>query len=101
MNAHGEKNKEKYTNVFEGAQGYSTEVSGSYIWGRAQSFSAKDNGFGRADYGTQTTSFNLGTGYDAAVSRTYTTDITQKVNNAPSAVGKWLRKNIRHSPQFN
>ncbi|EJL70933.1 hypothetical protein [Chryseobacterium populi] len=101
MNAYGEKDGAKYTNVFEGATGYSTEVSGSYVFGGSHSFSASDNSVGRADYGTQATSFNVGVGYDAGVSRTYTTDITQKVNNAPSAIGNWLRKNIKHSPQFD
>ncbi|HCN48562.1 MAG TPA: sugar-binding protein [Chryseobacterium sp.] len=101
MNAYGEKDGAKYTNVFEGATGYSTEFSGSVYYGGSHSFSTSDNSIGRADYGTQATSFNIGTGYDAGVSRTYTTDITQKVNNFPSAVGNWLRKNIRHSPQFD
>ncbi|NML71183.1 RHS repeat-associated core domain-containing protein [Chryseobacterium sp. RP-3-3] len=76
MNAYGEKDGAKYTNVFEGATGYSTEVSGSVFYGGSHSFSANDNNVGRADYGTQATSFNLGTGYDASVSRTHTTDIT-------------------------
>ncbi|WP_159102991.1 hypothetical protein [Flavobacterium sp. B17] len=101
MNAYGEKDRAKYTNVFEGAAGYSTEVSGSYIFGGAHSFSSSDGSVGRADYGTQATSFNVGVGYDAGVSRTFTKDITKEVNNAPSAVGNWLRKNIKHSPQFN
>ena len=101
MNAYGEKDGAKYTNVFEGATGYSTEVSGSYFVGGAHSFSTKDNSPSRADYGTQATSFNLGTGYDAGVSRTFTKDITKQVNNAPSAVSNWLRKNIKYSPQFN
>jgi len=101
MSAYGEKDGAKYTNVFEGATGYSTEFSGSYVFGGSHGFSASDNSISRADYGTQATSFNIGTGYDAGVSRTYTTDITQKVNNAPSVIGNWLRKNIRHSPQFD
>ncbi|RMZ60824.1 hypothetical protein D1632_02270 [Chryseobacterium nematophagum] len=101
MNAYGEKDGAKYTNVFEGATGYSTEVSGSYVLGGSHSFSTSDSSVGRTDYGTQATSVNIGVGYDAGVSRTYTTDITQKVNNTPSAIGSWLRKNIKYSPQFN
>ncbi|WP_261511405.1 hypothetical protein [Chryseobacterium paludis] len=100
MNAYGEKDGAKYTNVFEGATGYSTEFSGSVFYGGSHSFSANDDNIRRADYGTQATSFNLGTGYDAGVSRTNTTDITQKVNNAPSAIGSWLRKNVKHSPSI-
>ncbi len=102
MNAYGDKDGAKYNNVFEGATGYSTEVSGSYFVGGSHSFSASDNSIiGRADYGTQATSINVGVGYDVGASRTYTTDITQKVNNAPSAISGWLRKNINHSPEIN
>jgi len=93
MNAYGNKDGAKYTNVFEGATGYSIEVSGSYLLGGSHSFSTGNKSIGRADYGTQATSVNVGVGYDAGASRTYTTDITQKVNNAPSAIGSWLRKN--------
>ncbi|KUJ50002.1 RHS repeat-associated core domain-containing protein [Chryseobacterium sp. JAH] len=101
MNAFGEKDGSKYTNVFEGATEYSTEVSGSYFIGGSHSFSTGKNGLMRSAYGTQSTSINVGVGYDAGVSKTYTTDITQKVNNAPSAMGKWLRTNIKYSPQFD
>ncbi|MBO9693590.1 MAG: RHS repeat-associated core domain-containing protein [Chryseobacterium sp.] len=101
MTAYGEKDGVKYTDVFEGAKEYSTEFSGSVKYGGAHSFSSSEKSPMRAPYGTQTTSFNLGTGYNVGVSRTYTTDITKQVNNAPSAITNWLQKNIKYSPQFN
>jgi len=101
MHAFGEKNGEAYTNVFEGAQEFSTEISGSYFYGGSHSFSTSADSMVEAPYGTRTTSFNIGTGYEAGISQTYTTDVTQKINNAPSAIAKWLRNNIKYSPQFN
>lgn len=101
MHAFGEKDGEAYTNVFEGAQEFSTEISGSYFYGGSHSFSTSADSMVEAPYGTRTTSFNIGTGYEAGISQTYTTDVTQKINNAPSAIAKWLRNNIKYSPQFN
>ena len=70
-----------------------------FLW-RFHSFSSGDNSVGRADYGTQATSFNIGTGYDTGVSRTYTTDITQKVNSAPSAIGVGFVKTLDILPNL-
>lgn len=101
MFAYGEKDGKKYTDVFGGAKDYSTEITAAYRIGLSHSFSTSESSFMPTSYGTQTTSFSLGKGWDLGVARTYTVDITRQINNAPSAIAEWFRTNVRHTPQFD
>ncbi|MDC8100389.1 DUF6443 domain-containing protein [Chryseobacterium rhizosphaerae] len=82
MKAYGTKsNGQKYTNVFEGAEGESTVYSGSAVVGGE--YSKSSSGGKDSPYGTKTISVNLELGYGVGRSRTQTISISNWIKAHP------------------
>jgi len=87
MHAFGKlPNGKKFTDVFKGMEGESRVVSGSYFLGGEYSESS-ENGK-KVQFGTATTSVNLGIGYDMGTSSTQTVNLNEE----------WYEKNAK--PQY-
>ena len=90
-NPDGSRNKD----VFGGALGFGTEVSGSYILGGSASTSADAVTGLPTNFGTRAVNINLGPSVGGGISRTHTTDLTPALN-------RFLKFNwIQHRPQFD
>lgn len=88
MSAFGKlPNGEKFTDVFKGMEGESRTVSASAYLGGEYSESS-ENGK-KVQFGTATTSINLGIGYDIGASSTETVNLNEE----------WYDKNAK--PQYN
>ncbi|KAA2220656.1 hypothetical protein [Chryseobacterium sediminis] len=82
MNAYGTKsNRQKYTDVFAGAEGESTVYSGSAVVGGE--YSKSSSGGKYSPYGTETTSINLEVGFGVGRSKTQTVSISNWIKAHP------------------
>ena len=85
---YGSYQGERYTDVFQGMEGESTGWAGSAFLGGEQNQSST-NGVINTDYGVKNSYLNLGLGYGLG-----------KTTSTSFNINRWLKKNVRHSPQF-